>query len=231
MLDFLRRDGDSSNTVIGIILLVMFAVFVGPSLLPTFLSRTLGFIDEGSPCTRLRQAENRGFHQSLIGRATSDPIELRVTVGNLPTDANGTLLIRITIENNTIGSVPIVFDERQVIVGDDPASSGFGIIFNPPSAIQLPAFRQTQGNVIPDATIRILGPRQRCVHRIEIPFDLLDANILSGQARVKAYYRINTPGAIIGGIYPDHGLAIIRGGYLESAEVAILPPNATANQP
>lgn len=231
MLDFLRRDGDSSNTVIGVILLVMFAIFVGPTVLPTFLSRTLGFIDEGAPCTRLRQAENRGFHQSLIGRATSNPIELRVNVGTLPTDANGTLLIRVTIENNTIGSVPVVFDERQIIVGDDPASSGFGIIFNPPSAIQLPAFRQTQGNVIPESAIRILGPRQRCVHRIEIPARSLDANILNGQSRVKAYYRINTPGTIVGGIYPDHGLAIIRGGYLESAEVPILPPNANANQP
>lgn len=230
LLDFLRRDGDSSNTVIGIILLVMLLVFIGPNVLPSFLSRTFTFVDEGIPCTRLRQAEDRGNHQSLIGRATRNPISLRVNSTTIPTDPNGILIIRITIENETIGSVPVVFDERQVIVGDDGVSSGFGLIFTPNSSVTLPNIRQTAGGVINDGSIRILGPRQRCVHRIEIPRNSLDATLLSGSATVQAYYRINTVGVIAGGLYPDHGLALIDGGFLVSEPVPILNQvfNATA---
>lgn len=229
-LDWLRREGDSSNTTIGIVLLLMLFVFVGPSVLPSLLARTIPFIDEGIPCTRLRQAEDRANHQSLIGRNTRNPLNLRLVVGDVPLSQDGELLIRLIIENNTIGSVPIVFDERQIIVGDDPASSGFGLIFNPPTGLSTGGFRQTQGDFIPEASIRILGPRQRCVHRISFPGSVLPLSLLNGTTTVQAYYRINTSGAFAqgAGIYPDQGLAIIAGGFITSPPVTIPAPASNA---
>lgn len=222
-LDWLRRDGDSSNTTIGIVLLLMLFVFISPTVLPSLLSRTIPFIDEGIPCTNLRQAENRARHQSLIGRNTQNPLNLRVMAGAVPTTPNDELLIRIIIENNTIGSVPIVFDERQIIVGDDPASSGFGLIFTPPTGLSTGGFRQTQGNTIPESMVRILGPRQRCVHRVSFSGNVLPPALFSGTTTVQAYYRINTAGAFTqgGGIYPDQGLAIIVGGFIISAPTTL----------
>jgi hypothetical protein len=228
LLDWLRRDGDSSNTTIGIILLLMLLVFIGPNILPSILSRSLAFVDEGVPCTRLRSAENRGFHQSLIGRNARNPLEIRVLPSAAPNTIDGTLTIRIVIENMTIGSVPVVFDEQQIIVGDDGASSGFGLIFTPPTNITTGLTRTTGGGIVPDSSIRILGPRQRCVHRVNFPANGLDPNILAGNVAVQAYYRVTTTGAIGGGIYPDHGLGIIQGGYLQSDPILIPPAPATA---
>ncbi|MCA9890115.1 MAG: hypothetical protein KC546_17170, partial [Anaerolineae bacterium] len=69
---FIRTDGDTSNTVIGIILLVMLLVFVGPTVIPRALSQSLTFFDEAIPCERLRTATDRGRHQSLIGTSAVD---------------------------------------------------------------------------------------------------------------------------------------------------------------
>lgn len=222
MLDWIRRDGDSSNTVIGIILLVMLLVFIGPNVLPSLLSRTFAFVDEGVPCTRLRQAEDRAFHQSLIGRATRNPLSLRVIPDDVSVDPTGIWTIRLVIENETIGSVPIVFNEREILLNDDGASSGFGLIFTQFNVFGTIGTRQPQGASIVDSSIRILGPRQRCVHRIEIPRNLIDANQINGLSAVSAYYRISTSGTLaVSGIYPDHGLSIIDGGFIQSEPVAI----------
>jgi hypothetical protein len=228
VLDLLRRDGDSSNTVIGVILLVMLLVFIGPNILPTILSRTFEFVDEGVPCTRLRQAENRAMHQSLIGRSAVNPLDVRVIAENMPTDPNDPLTIRIVIENQTIGSIPIVFDERQILVGDDGVSSGFGLIFSPAVSLRTTGTRQAAGGVIAESSIRMLGPRQRCVHRVDFANASLDPQIASGTTTVQAYYRITTAGTLSGGVYPDQGLAIIQGGFLLSQATAILPPQIVA---
>ena len=39
----------------------------------------------------------------------------------------------VIIINDTIGTVPFVFNPNQVIVGNDTTSSGIGLIFNPPT--------------------------------------------------------------------------------------------------
>lgn len=224
MSQFFRRGDDNSNSVVGIVLLVMLLVFVGPSILPTLASRTLDFVDEGVPCTRLRQSEDRASHQSYIGRNSTNPIALRVIPGELPPQSGGNLIIRMVIENTTIGTIPIVFDERQIIVGDDPATSGFGLIFTPANAMRTSGVRQTQGGNIPETFVRLLGPRQRCVHRIVIPSASLDPVLYNGNSTVQMYYRILTSGATtVGSIFPDQGLGRISGGYIQSDPVIIQP--------
>lgn len=221
-----RRGEENSNRVVGIILVIALLVFAGPSIIPSLLARTLPFADEGVPCTRLRQADNRGQHQSYIGRSTINPLALRVIPSPLPPPGEGELLIRMVIENTTIGTIPIVFDERQIIIGDDPNSSGFGIIFRPANGMRTTGVRRTQGNNIPEAFVRLLGPRQRCVHRLFIPAASIDPIVYTQQTSVSMYYRILTPGATPpGSLFPDQGLARISGGFLESAPVELTRSN------
>lgn len=225
-MQFFRRGEENTNSVVGIILLVALLVFSGPTILPSLLARTLDFADEGVPCTRLRQADNRGQHQSYIGRNAVNPLALRVIPSPLPPPGEGQLLIRMVIENTTIGTVPIVFDERQIIVGDDPNSSGFGLIFRPANGMRTTGVRQTQGNNIPEQFVRLLGPRQRCVHRVVIPAASIDPIVYAQQSSVSMYYRILTEGPTPpGSRFPNQGLLRITGGYLESAPVELIRPS------
>ncbi|XWX05184.1 hypothetical protein VZO05_06410 [Aggregatilineales bacterium SYSU G02658] len=227
MTQFFRRGEENTNNVVGIILLVMLLVFSGPTILPTLLARTLPFADEGVPCTRLRLADNRGRHQSYIGRSSTNPLALRVIPSPLPPPGEGALLIRMVIENTTIGTVPIVFDERQIIIGDDPNSSGFGLIFRPANGMRTIGVRQTQGNNIQESFVRLLGPRQRCVHRVTIPAASIDPIVYTQQTSVSMYYRILTAGATPpGSVFPDQGLARITGGFLESSPVELVRPDS-----
>jgi hypothetical protein len=222
LFDFLRRDGDTSNTVFGVILLVMLLVFVGPDVLPRLVSRTFAFVDEGAPCTRLRTASDRGLHQSLIGRSSEDPIDMGIQVEPLPTDGSSPWVIRIIIVNNTIGTVPIVFDENQVLTVDNN-TSGVGLIFNPPVNINLGTIRPQGASTFSNDNIRLLGPRQRCVHRVEIPANQL-GGIQPGVTTVRSYYRITTPGAVLTtatAIFPDQGLALLTNGIAVSEEVTV----------
>ena len=235
MASFFRRDGDSSNTVIGIILLVMLLVFVGPNIIPVLLSRTLPFIDEGVPCSFLQTASNRAQHQSLIGRSATNPLILRVESGSIPNDANDSLIIDIVVLNNTIGTVAIVYDPAQVIGVNDPNSSGLGLVINTGATLGLPTTRNNQGATsFPESSIRLLGPRQRCIHRVTVPFNSIDQSLRTGQAQVQAYYRITSAGTVQGStngrpvIFTDQGLAIFTGGVTISAPTTI-PLRAQAN--
>lgn len=238
-----RRGGDDSNTIIGIILLIMLGVFVGPSLLPTLLSDTFPFIDEGVPCSFLPTGEDRAFRQSLLGRTAIDPISLRVETNSVPVNATaGQFTIRITVQNNTIGSIAFVFDPEQVIPQDN-GSTGLGLIFDPAVVGAINEnVRQTGGvSSFPEEDIRILGPRQRCIHRVDLPISGLNPELLTGQATVMAYYRITTRGTVqanLGAnplgtpnptpIYNDQGLVLVENDIVRSAPVTI-PLSATAN--
>lgn len=232
MLDFLRRDGDSSNTIIGIVLLVMLGVFVGPDVLPTLLSRTFPFLDEGIACTRLHTASDRGNHQSLIGRRAINPLSMRVVAPTLPENPQDIWAIRIIVQNDTIGTVPFVFDGQAYIgIGAVPDSSGIGLVFSPNVSVQtLQPPSNAGGATFPESSIRLLGPRQRCVYRVEIPRSAVTLAV-NTQASVRSYYRINTPGQVTtaGAIYPDLGLAHVAGGIVQSEEV-LIPFTASANQ-
>jgi hypothetical protein len=232
LLDALRRDGDSSNTLIGTIILILLLTFVGPDILPQLVANSLPFLDEGIPCTALRTADNRGIHQSLIGRAANDPLIIRTEIDPLPTDGVSNWTVRIIVINNTIGTVPFVFNENQLIIGDEPTSSGLGLVFAPALGMTLdlngdgiPNARVQGQTSFPDNDIRILGPRQRCVYRLLIPASQL-SGIQAGQTRVRAYYRITSDGIVqqVGqtpAVFFDQGLGVISGGYVESEPVII----------
>lgn len=232
---YFRRRGDTSNTVVGVVLIIVLAVFVLPTLFPALLSSTLPFVDESIPCARLRNAQNRAAHQSLIGISSQDPLLLRVQPDPVPLSGEGTWIVRIVVQNMTIGTIPIVYAEDQVIVGDDPNSSGLGLIFNPPAAISTGGTRTTANlNSFPENTIKLLGPRQRCVHRAVFQASQLDATIRNGGSSVSAYYRITSPGTTTSPnpnatpIFNQQGLDIISGGIVRSESVPI-PIFATAN--
>jgi hypothetical protein len=235
VLDFLRRDGDASNTVVGIILLLVLLVFIGPDVLPQLLSETLP-IDEGVPCTWLRTADDRGDHQSLIGRSSVDPITMRISVDpRPPANSDRSWFIRIIVQNNTIGTVPFVFDEGQVIIGDIENTSGVGIIFEPPvPGISTGLSRENaDAQTFPEDTIRLLGPRQRCVHTIA--FEAVTASQIPDDTTVRSYYRIASggtvptrPAGVATPIFSDQGLNVVDGNIVESERVEI-PPLLSAN--
>lgn len=231
MTGYFRRVRDSSNSVVGIIMLLLLLVFVGPNVLPNLLARTFPFVSEGTPCAWLRSASNRAAHQSLIARSARDPLTLRVQTSVVPTTLEGTLRITITISNNTIGTVPFVYDANEVVIGDD-GSSGVGLIFDRPVNMVTGGFRQTAGlGTFPESKIKLLGPRQRCVHTIDIPYGRMDGTLLTAQTVVRAYYRITTTGAtqvVNSGepfVFSDQGLALFTNGYVQSDPFIIVTPS------
>lgn len=230
MAGYIRRVRESSNSAVGGIMLLMLLVFVGPTVLPNLLSRSLPFIYEGTPCQWLRTAQNRAAHQSLIGRAARDPLVLRVSAGPVPTSIEGVLRITITITNTSIGTVPFIFDASEVIIGDD-GSSGVGLVFDRATTLATGGLRQTAGlATFPEARIKLLNPRQRCVHTIDIPYTNLDSSLFTAPITVRAYYRITGPGATqntVPGepfIFADQGLALFTNGAAQSAPYTITPP-------
>jgi hypothetical protein len=224
---FLRRS-NNPNLFVGVILLILLAVFAGPSTLPRFLSTIIPEFYEGVPCAWARIASDRANHQSLLGRAASNPISLRVKSTTLPQDASGSLYITIIVKNDSLGTVPLVFDPQRVIVGDNN-TSGVGVIFTPPNSLSTGALPRQDTNTIPDQNLRLLGPRQSCVVTLEFPGGnvLVDPNLVSGITQVRAYYRNNIRGQIsqpvqtlATPIYTDEGLWT---GYVESPPVPIRP--------
>jgi hypothetical protein len=214
---------ENPNTLVGIFLLVLLAVFIGPNMLPRIVSSVAPNIDEAVPCAWLQNGFNRANHQSLIGRAAVNPIRLAVRTSSVPNSADTRFSITITVINESLGTVPIVYHEQQVIM-DDNGTSGLGIIFD--AAVNLPMNNARQdASSFPESNIRLLGPRMRCVHRMDFPAN--QVSITPGTS-IRAFYRITSAGQITQlldpsatPIYPDQGLAVIRNGYVESQPFTI----------
>ncbi|MDZ4770231.1 MAG: hypothetical protein SGJ24_13965 [Chloroflexota bacterium] len=189
------RGGDNRNFVVGVMLVVALLFFM-PRYLPNLVASILPQLYEGVPCSSLRTADDRANHQSLLGRSAGEPISLSVRTSGVPSDAAGSLWVTIAVTNNTVGSVAFVYDPQRVIVGDNN-TSGLGIVFNPGNSLSAGLPRQDSGSV-PESSLRILAPRQRCLHTVEFPGGnvLIDPNASSGSAQVFAYYRNNINGAI-----------------------------------
>lgn len=201
-----------SNVFVVIFLLWLLSVVFSPAIAPNFIASAIPGFYEGAPCTWLRTGSNRAAHQSILGR-TRDPnaLSVEVDVDPLPANPSGVLIVRVTLINNTLGTLAIVYNPQQIITGDN-GTSGIGLIFNPALNIPLGPGR-TPVQTFPEADIRLLGPRQRCVHTQEIPAGniLINPVFQAGQGQVSAYYRNNTPGLVVPQpgptpIYPDQGL-------------------------
>jgi hypothetical protein len=220
------RSSGNPNFIVGIFLLVLLSMFAGPNLVPRLIASILPGFDEGVPCAWLKSSNNRAAHQSLLGRAASQPIGLAVRTSGISRDPAGIFSVTITVTNNSLGTVPLLFNANQVIVGDN-GTSGLGLIFIPQNSLVLPGVRQGDPASFPETDLKLLTPRQSCVVRAEFPNGnvLIDPSITNGRPQVKAYYRVNSRGQTIPPagvlatpIYPDQGLWT---GYIESAPVDI----------
>jgi hypothetical protein len=215
------RRPDNPNTLVALFLLVLLAVLAGQG--SRFISAIVPGADEGVPCAWLRQAENRAAHQSLLGRGATRPISLGISAGSVPAAPDGELVIRIIVANDSLGTVPIIYDPDQVQIGDAGFNTGFGIVINSTAPV---AEGAPQANAfVPETDIRVLGPRQRCVHTLRFPASQLpDPSLGTGNATVKAYYRNTSPGVsqspdpLATPIYIDQGLWV---GVVESPAVTV----------
>jgi len=224
---FLRRDDDNPNAFIGIILLIVLGVFVGPNLLPEFVSDLSPYFYSGIPCARLPVAEDLAAHQSVIGRSVEDPLILEVSATDIGED--GTLTIRFTVTNASLGTVPIYYNEADVaIVTTDDNTNGFGMVVNPAPNFGLQGRQIGNLGSYPEDDIHMLGPRQRCDHSVQIT---ASPQMITNGGTILAYYRMNTAGTQqpqstgTRNIYPDQGLNILLTGAVFS-ELVEIPPRA-----
>ncbi|MEQ8674368.1 MAG: hypothetical protein RLP44_09790 [Aggregatilineales bacterium] len=206
-----RRRGENPNAVAGVFLLILLLAITGPNILPR-LTASIPVVDEGVPCRWLREGEQRAMHQSLIGRSaslvTASPISLAVETTAL-SSASTNLVVTITVINDTIGTVPFLLINDTVAVGINTNVSGLGVAFN--ATAPVPAIGATTTSY-PENQIRLLGPRQRCVHRISFAVTELQGTIGGfGGDTITAFYRNGSrgtasPTAQGQQIYADQGL-------------------------
>jgi hypothetical protein len=229
MARFFRRSNSNNNpnTMIGLFLIMLLAIFAGPNGIPRILNDTFpGLFDHLVSCARLRQPNDRGEHQSLIARIVSAqeiPLSVEVDPDDIPSaiTPDGLFNIRIILINETIGTVPIVYN-GGVIIGDNPALSGVGLVFNSTAPITQPV---AQAGLVPESNIRLLGPRQRCVERWNIAVSQLGTQGITATSTVKAYYRNTSSGSASGPIFSDMGLWV---GAVDSDVSALRVAAATA---
>lgn len=219
-----RTDSNNPNTLVGLFLLMILAVFAGPNALPRLLNDAVpGLFDQIVACSRLRMADDRSRHQSLIARTVSAqeaPISIQVDPDDIPSanTPDAALVVRIIVVNETIGTVPLIFP-GQIPIVFNPAVSGLGLVFNSTGTIPQPS--PQPGLPAPDSNVRLLGPRQRCVERVVIPASAFAQAGVVANGRVKAYYYNISSGQASGGgnIFPDAGLWV---GAVESNTVDLV---------
>ncbi|HEX2619795.1 MAG TPA: hypothetical protein VHL11_06600, partial [Phototrophicaceae bacterium] len=105
---------------------------------------------------------------------------------------------------------PVVINPSPAI--GDTGQNGLGVMFTTAPAAATGA-QTAPGN------IRLLGPRQRCVQRINIPASQLGS--MGVTSIIKAYYRNSNQGfsgGTVGAIYADWGLWV---GVVESDPVTL----------
>ncbi len=206
------NSAENPNTLAGIALLILLAVFAGPTVFPEVIKDTFSFINatEGPPCHTLRDGKGRTNHQSLIGRTVStgsdSPISLSVRTGGV--NNNGEFKVTVVVSNNSLGTVPILVTEGQLITNPTQPSSGFGVVVN--STAPVPNIGENVGSY-PENRLRLLGPRQICVHEVNVPSGQVSPNIVEANSTIKAFYRNNTQGVATStdtrpAIYSDQGL-------------------------
>ena len=126
----LKLDRNNPNAFIGIVLLVVLVVFVLPDRVPGSIAGLSPQLFGGVPCARLPAAKNLAAHQSILGRQAQDPLQLTLMAGAI--NDEGGLVMRLSVTNRSLGTVPIVFQADNFVVAEaDDASDGFGMIVQP----------------------------------------------------------------------------------------------------
>jgi len=203
---------DNPNAIIGIFLLIMLAILAGPSTLPR-LFNAMPSLDEGIPCDMLRKGRDRADHQSLLARAISgraeSPISLDVRTSALPTVVDGNLEITVVVANETLAPVPLLITPSELILDPNFQQSGLGVVFN--SSADIANIGENIGaGGYSEERIRILGPRQICVHRITVAFGQIPGSsaLWAGNVTVRAFYRNTSAGPLLdpNRPYTDQGL-------------------------
>ncbi|MCY4105136.1 MAG: hypothetical protein OXG02_00290 [Chloroflexi bacterium] len=208
---------------------------IGPSFAPQTLGNFLRVARDGVPCEWLHPAVDPTTRQSLLARQAAEPLDLRVRAGPFPAAAETPWVVRIVVINRSAGTMPILHQPDQILLSDDPESSGFGLLFRPPLPLQNFASRTGQTSY-PLADLRLLGAKQRC--HIELEFPSAAAIIDSESVPVvtlQAYYRVLEPGShpeTVGdagqGIFPDQGLRATAEDagviYSPQVELELKPP-------
>ena len=226
MTDVVPADaGSNPNPFIGIILLIVLLVFVLPDRLPQFISDLSPYLFAGIPCGRLPAARDLAAHQSVIGRSVQDPLNL--TVAPTTPDESGALLVRLTVSNLSLGTVPIVFQEGNIVVAaSDDESNGFGFIVEPEPAEGILERQEPDPDGYDESDIRLLGPRQRCVHALDL---VASQDMIDNGGTIRAFYRMSLAGehetlnAGIRPIYADQGLDILSEAVVFSEPVEVEP--------
>lgn len=222
MIGLLRLDRNNPNAFIGIILLIALVVFVLPERLPAFLADLSPRFFGGIPCARLPAAAGLAAHQSILGRQARDPLRLALKAGGI--NGEGALMLRLSVTNISLGAVPVVFQEDNIAVADaDDETDGFGIVIAPASGLRERADPNPAS--YDEGDIRLLGPRQTCVHSLEL---VAAPDMIADGGRARAYYRMRVAGALQRGsggrqIYADQGLDILSDGVVFSPEIEIPP--------
>jgi hypothetical protein len=197
---------DNPNLIAGLFMLVLLAV-LAPSVLPDLAGNV---IDEGVRCAWLPEGEDRAVRQSLLARAVSTrleaPFDIDVVTNNFP-QPDRTLVVTITLTNRTLAPVPFLMAPNNLVIDPGGGDSGLGVSFNS-SNVAIP---QTGGSY-PESRIHILGPRQRCVLRVQYAFNQLQGILQgTGADTVVAFYRNGSRGATTPTLdgqqtYQDQGL-------------------------
>lgn len=188
------RNTRNPNGVAAVFLLVLLAIFAGPDVLPRLIDG-IPFVDEGVACDDLRLGDDRDQHQSLLGRAASSrfepPIDLTIESTAITQGGTGQVIVTIGISNETLGTIPLLITEDSVLVNEGNGQAGLGVAFNNLGTIA----NSSTGN--PASEVRLLGPRQRCVHRVSFQVNQLPGAFQTGTGTIIAYYRNNTPGTTV----------------------------------
>ena len=219
----IKLDRSNPNTFIGVILLVVLAVFVLPDRLPQFISELSPYLFGGIPCGRLPAAKDLAAHQSIIGRSAADPLLLEIAASEI--DADDKLVIRLSVTNRSLGTVPLVYQEDNIsVAAADDLTDGFGFIVDPAPADGAKERTDPNAETYAEADIRLLGPRQKCEHSTELR--AATAMIADG-GTAQAWYRMSvagtqqTQGEGTREIYADQGLDILSEGVVFSEELVI----------
>ena len=206
---FLNR-AENPNALAGIALLILLAVFAGPTVFPEVIKNTFSFIDatEGPPCYTLRDGSDRSNHQSLIGRAVSTEIESPLELTVRTSAAAEGAKVTIVVTNQTLGTVPILVIEDRIITDPNLPENGFGIVIS--STAPVPNVGENI-NSYPESRIKLMGPRQVCVHEATLGSNQLPPQFVTADATIKAFYRNSVRGTAIANgtnpvIYADQGL-------------------------